>query len=133
MVRLTMTVCLLLAALAGAPVRAEPYDDLKGRPYDEARAVLISRGISPVRVSHDDAPWACVEGRCEAYPEVLDCAGAGTGGCTFAFWNGRADEPLVVITSGEVDPRVAVIKSPSPEDRATIFGERKTFRRAPIR
>lgn len=126
---------LLVALLSfAAAARAADLPDVKGLPYDQARAALLARGFKPqpppypfdTRCDEDAA-------LCAKYPEFGQCWESTQGTCEF-LWRAQGGEIISVQADSPEAPdarllRVDKIEPMLPENRAIYFEPKPRFPR----
>lgn len=94
----------------------------RGADYATARQSLLSQGYQPLAFPRDGIANHCFRATvCGAFPEVIECSGAGAGFCRFAF-RSPGGGYLVGVTAGERirDLRLERVWSASEADRRLI-------------
>ena len=95
MIRPHRALAALLLLPAFAMAEAPPV--APGAPYAGAREALLAAGWTPVSDADADR-CAPADSRCAGRPEMVACAGTGTGPCLFAWRRGAT--AIEVITAG---------------------------------
>lgn len=82
-----------------------------GMPYTQARLVLMSKGLTPVKLPRMNDQGECTgpicgdmcfeeDERCEGIPEMYRCSGSGLAQCQY-MWVTQDDKVIGVCTQGE--------------------------------
>ncbi|USQ95891.1 hypothetical protein [Caulobacter sp. RL271] len=97
-----------------------------GQSYIEGREALLAAGFQPAEFGDDGSEHnrgeICqdADGKaCATYPELYDCAGTGTAPCEFALRSSKG-RVLIVLTAGEIAPRVTGARWASPAEVAEL-------------
>ncbi|MBX3484812.1 hypothetical protein [Phenylobacterium sp.] len=123
-----LPVALLAATVSAAAHAAARPHLLPGASYPTARRQLMAQNFVPVRIiDHGDrlvcSRYADV---CRAFPEVVECTGAGASFCMWLYRNRTNGRYWIIVTRGDPDTPSDVSRlrydNAGPADRPALDG-----------
>ncbi len=115
----SVTAAFILCSSTAIPANAAGPIGLKGKPYDQGRAILVRRGYRPVHFQRGPLFNPCPDdpSSCKPYPEAIGCSGTGFAYCQFAFFSAVRSHYIIVTTRGEERRTIDSVVIASRRDR----------------